>query len=340
MKRIIQLIILIALLSHFRTKENSARADKVQPGMKLIPGGEFVMGGTDINASPQEKPSHPVAVNGFYIDETEVTNQQFKEFVEATGYKTVAEKAPNWEELKKQLPPGTPKPEVDLVAGSLVFVQPTQAVVSLNDFSQWWHWVDGADWLHPEGPQSNIENRWNHPVVHIGHEDAIAYCQWAGKRLPTEAEWELASRSGKDGETYSWGNEFSPNGRFMANTFQGAFPNRNTVDDGFYATAPVKSFPPNAYGLYDMIGNVWEWTSDLYDFNYYAELAKQGKSINPAGSLTSFDPSEPFAKKYVTKGGSFLCSNNYCVNYRSAARQASAFDTGSSNVGFRCAKDQ
>lgn len=340
MNRIIQSIILIALITGCRMKENPERIDKGKPGMKLIPGGEFIMGGDDPNAGPQEKPLHPVVVNGFYIDETEVTNQQFKEFVDATGYKTVAEKAPDWEELKKQLPPGTPKPETDLVAGSLVFVQPAETVISVNDFSQWWQWMDGADWLHPEGPQGNIENRWNHPVVHISHEDAAAYCQWAGKRLPSEAEWEYASRGGAEDEMYSWGNEFSPDGRFMANTFQGAFPNRNSMDDGFYSTAPVKSFPPNRHGLYDMIGNVWEWTNDLYDINYYAGLAKQGKTFNPFGSRTSYDPSEPFARKYVTKGGSFLCSSNYCVNYRSSARQASAFDTGASNVGFRCAKDQ
>ena len=312
---------------------------EVSEGMKWIAGGEFMMGTNDESAYSHEGPAHPVVVKGFYIDETEVTNIEFKRFVEATGYRTTAEMAPQWEELKKQLPPETPRPDAPFKPGSLVFVEPTEIVESFQDYSQWWHWVEGANWQHPEGPESNLEQRWNHPVVQVSYNDAVAYCTWAKKRLPTEAEWEFASRGGKENQVYSWGNEFKVNGKFMANTFQGSFPNRNTVEDGFVNTSPIKTFPASPYGLFDMIGNVWEWTTDRYDFNYYKEVSNQGKVSNPIGSTVCFDPNEPYAIKYVTRGGSFLCADNYCSNFRTTARQGTAFDSGSSNVGFRCVRD-
>lgn len=309
-------------------------------GMVWIPGGEFTMGTDDPESYEAERPAHRVRVNGFWIDVTEVTNEQFKKFVEATKYVTTAEKKPVWEELKKQLPPDTPKPDdALLVPGSLVFTPPSYAI-SLNDYSQWWTWTPGADWKHPEGPRSSIEKRMNHPVVHVSYDDALAYCKWTGKRLPTEAEWEFASRGGREKERYSWGNDFMPAGKFMANTFQGAFPATNTSDDGYTSSSPVKTFPPNDYGLYDIIGNAWEWTSDYYNITYYAEIAKQPVANNPKGPDKPYDPREPYAEKRVTRGGSFLCADNYCVNYRPSARQGTAFDSGMSHIGFRCVKDK
>jgi sulfatase modifying factor 1 len=309
---------------------------KAQPGMVWIPGGEFIMGTDDPESYEHERPAHTVRVSGFWMDETEVTNAQFKTFTEATHYLTVAERKPDWEELKKQVPPGVPKPADSLlVAGSLTFKKPSEPVV-LNDYSLWWKWQPGADWRHPEGKGSDLEGRWNHPVVHVAYEDAMAYCQWAHKRLPTEAEWEFASRGGKQQERYGWGKEVTSNGKFMANTYQGSFPVSNTKEDGFESTAPVKSFPANPYGLYDIIGNVWEWTNDWYDVNYYKTLAAAQVTVNPRGPAKCYDPQEPYSQKRVSRGGSFLCASNYCVNYRPSARQGTAFDSGSSNIGFRC----
>jgi formylglycine-generating enzyme required for sulfatase activity len=306
------------------------------PDMVWIPGGEFTMGTNDPSSYPYERPAHRVRVDGFWMDITEVTNKDFKKFTDATGYVTTAETKPDWEQLKKELPPGTPKPADDvLVAGSLIFSPPAYAI-SLDDYSKWWSWRTGADWRHPEGPGSTIEGKENFPVVHVSYDDAVAYCKWAGKRLPTEAEWEFASRGGREGQRFSWGDDFNPGGRFMANTFQGVFPSTNSSDDGFAGSSPVKSFPPNDYGLYDMIGNCWEWTSDFYNVQYYEDLASKGLAINPKGAEKSYDPNEPFATKYVTRGGSFLCAENYCVNYRPTARQGSAFDSGMSHIGFRC----
>lgn len=297
--------------------------------MVWIPGGNFTMGTDDDNAYDHERPAHQVHVDGFYISETEITNKQFKKFVDATRYKTIAERKPTWEDLKESLPPGSPPiPDSVLVPGSLVFFRP-EAPVMLDDYSQWWVFVDGADWQHPEGPGSNLEGRWDHPVIHIAYEDAVAYCKWDGSRLPTEAEWELASRGAKRDD---------PNGKLVANTFQGAFPVADLKEDGFSGTAPVKSYPPNDFGLYDMVGNVWEWTSDLYAVDYYKTL-DQKIADNPAGPSKAFDPNEPYAVKRVTKGGSFLCASNYCSNYRPSARQASSIDSGSSNIGFRVVRD-
>ncbi|HMG94109.1 MAG TPA: formylglycine-generating enzyme family protein [Chryseolinea sp.] len=316
---------------------NGSHNDKSNPpGMVWIPGGEFTMGTDDPESYQYERPAHRVRVDGFWMDVTEVTNADFKKFVDATAYATTAEKKPEWDDLKKQLPPGAPKPaESILVAGSLVFSPPAYTI-SLDDYSQWWSWRNGTDWKHPEGPGSSIEGKDNFPVVHISYDDALAYSKWVGKRLPTEAEWEFASRGGREGQRFSWGNEFNPGGRFMANTFQGVFPSTNSGDDGFVGNAPIKSFPPNDYGLYDMIGNCWEWTSDYYNVNYYDELARKGLAINPTGSSKPYDPNEPYAVKHVTRGGSFLCAENYCVNYRPSARQGSAFDSGMSHIGFRC----
>lgn len=313
-------------------------SDQIPEGMVWIPGGEFMMGTDDVQAYRHEKPAHRVRVSGFWMDETEVTNKQFKKFVDETGYITTAEKRPDWEELQKQLPPGTPKPdESTLIPGSLVFSPPVYAV-SLDNYAQWWAWTPGADWLHPEGPDSDVGNRWDHPVVHISYDDAVSYCRWADKRLPTEAEWEFASRGGHENQRFSWGNEFTPSGKFMANTFQGVFPGKNTSEDGFSGTSPAKTFPPNDYGLYDIIGNVWEWTSDLYNVNYYRDLAQNGLAVNPQGPDRPYDPDEPYARKHVTRGGSFLCAENYCVNYRPSARQGTSFDSGMSHAGFRCVK--
>lgn len=307
--------------------------------MVWIPGGEFTMGTNEEDSYPFEKPAHRVKVDGFWMDATEVTNAQFKAFVDATGYVTTAEKKPSWEELKKQLPPGTPKPSEDVLqAGSLTF-NPPEFAVSLDDYSQWWSWTTGTNWKHPDGPGSTLEGKERYPVVHVSYDDAVAYATWAGKRLPTEAEWEFASRAGKEQQRYSWGNEFNPSGKFMANTFQGGFPSKNTGDDGFSGASPVKSFPPNEYGLYDIIGNCWEWTADYYNVNYYSELAAKGLAINPKGASVPYDPQEPFAIKRVTRGGSFLCADNYCVNYRPSARQGSAFDSGMTHISFRCVKD-
>jgi formylglycine-generating enzyme required for sulfatase activity len=297
------------------------------------------MGSDELDTYEHERPAHRVKIKGLWMDETEVTNEQFKIFTEATNYITTAERKPAWEELRKQLPPDTPKPpDSVLMPGSLIFHAPAQPVMS-NDYTLWWEWKKGVDWKHPEGPQSNLDGKWNHPVVHVSYEDALAYATWAGKRLPTEAEWEFASRGGREQQRYSWGNDVNPQGKFMANTFQGSFPANNLKEDGFEGSAPVKTFPANEYGLYDMIGNVWEWTSDWYDANYFQTLARNAVTENPKGPEKSFDPNEPYAQKRVTKGGSFLCANNYCLNYRPSARQGTAFDSGLSHIGFRCVTD-
>jgi formylglycine-generating enzyme required for sulfatase activity len=307
--------------------------------MVWISGGTFTMGTNEEEAYSHERPAHRVQVSGFWMDESEVTNEQFEAFVKATGYVTVAERTPSWQDLQKQSPPGTPRPADSLlVPGSLVFNPPKEPVM-LDDYSQWWRWMPGASWKHPDGAGSDLVGKMRWPVVHVAYEDAEAYCKWAGKRLPTEAEWEFASRAGAEQQRYAWGNEVKVNGRFMANTFQGSFPNYNSAEDGFGGLAPVESFPPNAYGLYDMIGNVWEWTSDWYDVRYFQTLARSPLSVDPRGPEGPYDPNEPYAIKRVSKGGSYLCAADYCVNYRPSARQGPAFDSGMSNLGFRCVKD-
>jgi formylglycine-generating enzyme len=305
--------------------------------MVLIPGGIFNMGARDDNfARADEYPVHKVSVSSFYMDPHPVTNAQFSAFVEATGYVTTAEKEVDWEELKKQLPPGTPKPDAELLApSSLVFTPPAHPV-GLNDVSQWWSWVQGANWKQPLGPGSSIKGMDDYPVVHVSWHDASAYARWAGKRLPTEAEWEYAARGGNDDYIYPWGSERINEGKVKANSWDGNFPNHNSLADGFELLAPVAQYPPNDFKLYDMAGNVWEWCSDLYHHEYYKTFEPQKVANNPAGPETSFDPMEPGASKRVIRGGSFLCNDSYCSGYRAAARMKNTEDTGMSHLGFRC----
>jgi formylglycine-generating enzyme len=309
---------------------------KTPPGMAWIPGGAFLMGTNDKESFPDERPAHLVQVQNFWIDQHDVTNVEFFKFVEATGYITTAERKIDWEDLKKELPPGTSKPDdSSLAPGALVF-KPTSGPVPLDDLSAWWRWVRGANWRHPEGPESSIQGRENHPVVQVSWNDAVAYAQWAGKRLPTEAEWEFAARGGLEAKRYVWGDEFKPGGKYQANTWQGIFPVRDSGEDGFAGTSPVESFPANGYGLYDMGGNVWQWCSDWYRADSNMEAASKNVCRNPVGPAESYDPGDPYAPKRVVKGGSFLCNPDYCESYRPSARRGTPPDTGSSHTGFRC----
>ncbi len=322
-----------------QAESTTTHAPQVSEGMVYIEGGLFEMGADNEQARPDEYPKHKVKVNGFWIDTHEVTNAQFGEFVEATGYVTTAEKKPDWEEMKKQLPPGTPKPPDDvLVAASLVFT-PTQYAVDLNNYSQWWSWVTGANWRQPEGPGSTIKGKENYPVVHVSWYDAKAYADWAGKRLPTEAEWEYAARGGKQQKIYPWGDEHIDMKAVKANSWQGQFPNFNAERDGYYGLAPIKTYQPNGYGLFDMAGNVWEWCADWYHYDYYKMNADHALLTNPTGPKGSYDPMEPSVPKRVQRGGSFLCNDGYCSGYRVASRMKSSPDTGMSHVGFRCVSD-
>jgi sulfatase modifying factor 1 len=312
--------------------------DSAPPGMVWIPGGEFTMGTDSELGWPDEKPAHRVRVDSFWMDETDVTNAQFREFVEATRYVTTAEKPPDVEEIMRQSPPGTPRPPKEkLVPGSLVFT-PTKEPVSLKDFSQWWRWTPGAEWRHPEGPGSTIDGKDDHPVVHVSWFDAVAYAKWAGKRLPTEAEWEFAARGGLDNKPYVWGDDKPTDTNIHANLWQGEFPYRNTAADGYERTSPVKAFPPNGYGLYDMSGNVWQWCSDWYQRDLYRERGSRGVIVNPTGPERSSDPARPFMSQRCQKGGSFLCHDSYCSRYRPSARHGCSPDTGMSHVSFRCVK--
>ncbi|WP_430425150.1 formylglycine-generating enzyme family protein [Maribacter litoralis] len=307
-------------------------------GMVWVSGATFKQGavGNDKIAMNHEKPAIDVMVDGFFMDATEVTNAQYAAFVKATGYVTVAERGIDWEELKKQVPAGTEKPHDSILQpGSLTFKKSKSSVPNLYDFSQWWNWTIGADWRHPNGPGSSIQGKDNYPVVQVSYEDALAYCEWANRRLPTEAEWELASRAGSYGTIYNWGDDVSVLAK-RANTWEGEFPVENTKADGFEFRAPVKSYPPNAYGLYDMAGNVWEWTSDWYNTNYYKETkAKNTVLVNPTGADSPFTPNNPLAKERVIKGGSFLCSESYCASYRVSARMGSSMDSSLEHTGFR-----
>jgi formylglycine-generating enzyme required for sulfatase activity len=298
------------------------------PDMLWIPGGEFLMGSD--KHYREEAPAHNAGVNGFWMDRTPVTNAAFARFVAATNYVTVAEKVPNAQDYPGALP------EM-LVAASTVFIKPTQRVDMRNAYN-WWHWVPGANWRHPQGPQSTLEGKENHPVVQLALEDVEAYLKWSGKELPTEAEWEFAARGGLAGAEFAWGNEFTPNGKYMANTWQGKFPYQNTLEDGFEGTSPVGSFPANGYGLIDITGNVWEWTLDWYADGHAVRHACCTVD-NPRGGSrdASYDPHTPNVKipRRVIKGGSHLCSPNYCMRYRPAARMAQAVDTGTSHLGFR-----
>ena len=277
------------------------------------------------------RPVHQVYVDGFFMDETEVTNAQFSEFVKSTGYVTVAEQKPTHEEFPEAS-------EEDLVAGSVVFTPPAHQVSLQNHYS-WWSYVKSADWRHPDGPESSISGKEDYPVVHVSWEDAAAYAKWAGKRLPTEAEWEFAARGGKSGELYPWGNQLNPSGKWMANTYQGKFPMQDAMIDGYKGTAPVMKFAPNNYGLYDIAGNVWEWCNDWYTPDYYEKLKAAGIANNPKGPDASFDPSEPGQKKKSQRGGSYLCTDQYCTRYMSGTRGKGEWRSATNHLGFRCVKD-
>lgn len=303
-------------------------------GMVWIPAGEFMMGGDDQWSKEDEFPKHKVKLSGFYMDKTPVTNQQFKQFIDATNYITTAEQVPDWEFIKTQLPEGTPKPHDSLLQpSSLVFSPPNQPV-QLNNHLVWWSWVQGANWKHPKGPDSNIDELSNHPVVHVTHNDALAYAKWSGKRLPTEAEFEYASRGGLVDNIYPWGNELINKGAVKANSWQGEFPITNLYTDGFYHTSPVGIYPANNYGLYDMAGNVWEWCADWYHYDYYKTLGELTE--NPKGPESSYDPNDVMVQKRVTRGGSYLCNDSYCSGFRVAARMKSDSYSSQAHVGFRC----
>lgn len=336
---------------------NPATPDPPARHMVWIPGGTFLMGSNDFY--PEERPAHRATVDGFWVDEHPVTNAEFRRFVKATGYTTVAERRPD-----PALYPGANS--ALLVPGSLVFRKPAQRV-SLKDHRSWWAYVPGACWKHPEGAGSNLGGRDHHPVVHIAFEDAAAYAAWSGKVLPTEAEWEFAARGGLDGAAFVWGNEFAPRGRARANTWQGEFPWQNLKIDGYEGTSPVGAFPPNGYGLYDMAGNVWEWTSDYFTPDHSrmagnthaAETTEsppgacctptnlhreESEQYNVARNSQSNVPTQPggpaapgdYIPRRVVRGGSHLCAPNYCLRYRPAARQGEAVDTSTSHIGFRC----
>jgi sulfatase modifying factor 1 len=323
-------------LSLRKQPTSMARGSSPECDMIWIPGGMFCMGSD--RHYPEEAPAHRVAVDGFWIDRTPVTNRQFKEFVKATGHTTLAEIKPDPRHYPGALPHM-------LYAGSLVFTPPGHAV-DLRDWGRWWTFLKGADWRHPYGRKSSIHGLDDHPVVHIACGDALAYAQWAGKSLPTEAEWEFAARGGLDGAEFAWGDEFTPGGRHLANTWQGEFPIQHLSEDGYERTSPVTSFPPNGYGLYDLIGNVWEWTDDWFASRHCASkpVADPVKGCcipeNPRGGpeSASYDPHQPTVKipRKVIKGGSHLCAPNYCRRYRPAARHAEAIDTSTSHLGFRC----
>jgi formylglycine-generating enzyme required for sulfatase activity len=312
--------------------DNMAIADPaLTKNMVWIEGGSFLMGSEEFYA--EERPVHEVAVDGFWIDEHQVTVAEWRRFIKATGYVTMAERPLDADDY----------PDADsalLVPGSLVFHR-TRGPVPLDNYMNWWSYVPGADWRHPEGPNSSLDGRDRHPITHVAWEDVSAYAVWAGKALPTEAEWEFAARGGLEGKVFTWGDEFAPRGRMMANTWQGEFPWENQLLDKFERTSPVGTFPPNGYGLYDMAGNVWEWTSDFYSPQHdEPQHACCGPATNPR--VTSPDmsyetgrPGENIPRR-VVKGGSHLCAPNYCLRYRPAARQAQAVETSTGHIGFRC----
>ncbi|KRD06421.1 sulfatase-modifying factor 1 [Flavobacterium sp. Root901] len=324
------------------TIENKNKPNgKAPEGMVWIPGGEFSMGSNVEDESlcslsgvtKDAAPIHRVYVDGYYMDKTEVTNEEYDKFVKATGYITVAEQKPTKEEFPTAA-------EEDLITGSVIFT-PTPSAVNLNNYLQWWSYVGGTDWRHPLGPQSSIKGKEKYPVVHITYEDAAAYAKWAGKRLPTEAEWEFAARGGKTGEIYAWGNILKPKGKFQANIYQGHFPIKDgdTGEDGFKGIAPVAQYAPNAYGLYDVAGNVWEWTNDWYSVDYYKTLSESGKvARNPQGPDAYNDPKDPSEIKRVHRGGSFLCTDQYCTRYMVGTRGKGEVRSAANHLGFRCVK--
>ena len=322
---------LLAMASDVK-EPRAAPGDAPAPGMVWIPGGTFTMG-SSFEHFPEEHPPHPVTVDGFWMDAFTVTNEDYTRFVRATGYETVAERP-----IDPAVFPDL-KPE-QLVPGSLVFKQPP-GPVDLANLSHWWKFIAGASWRRPEGPGSDVSKRRKHPVVHLAWEDVDAYATWTGKEIATEAEWEFAARGGLEGATYTWGEEFAPGGKMMANTWQGEFPWQNFKSDGYARTAPVGSFPPNGYGLRDMAGNVWEWTADFYTPQHgVEEMCSCCTPANPRvmsveQSFDEHDPGAAHIPRKVIKGGSHLCAPNYCWRYRPAARQAQMVDSGMSHIGFR-----
>ena len=337
--RIITIIFLFFFIfSNCKNDKILKNTNNVAPkGMVWVEGRILSVGAktSDEYSMDREKPAHKVYVNGFFIDITEVTNKQFKLFVESTGYKTVAERDIDWEELKKQLPDGTLKPHDSILQpGSLIFNKNAKNVVNMNNYNQWWTWKIGANWKNPEGLSSDVKLIDDHPVVHIAHRDAIAYCKWANRRLPTEAEWEAAAQGKNSNSIYTWGD--NPNILNQnANTWQGTFPVKNQSIDGNEFISSVKSYPPNTIGIYDMLGNVWEITSDLFNINYYNQTDLSKVIYNPNGAKVSYNPSNPYQIEYVMKGGSYLCHSSYCASYRISARMGVSIDSGSDHAGFR-----
>ena len=306
-------------------------------GMVWVEGKSYTKGAkqNDDYAMMREKPSHEVYIDGFYIDVTEVTNNQFQKFVNETGYLTIAEREIDWDEMKKNLPAGTPKPHDSILQpGSLIFNDKLKKVDNMNNYFQWWRWQTGANWRSPKGPGSNIENKGNYPVVHIAYEDAKAYCEWANRRLPTEAEWESAAQGNYKNAVFPWGDDLKLLNS-NANTWQGNFPVKNESIDGYEMIAPVKSFPANSIGIFDMVGNVWEITDDLFNVNYYSEISTETELKNLKGASSCYNPSNPYEIQYVMKGGSFLCHDSYCASYRISARMGVSVGSGSDHTGFR-----
>ena len=341
--QIIFILFIILLNQSCKNQTQIKKAEQISQisGMVWIPGGIYDMGASDSDrmALSHEKPKHTVKVDGFYMDETEVTNAQFSRFIQATNYITTAERPVDWELIKQQLPPGTPKPHDSLLLpGSLLFKKTKESVPNLYDFSQWWRWTNGANWKQPEGKGSSIDGKDNHPVVHVSYEDAMAYCHWAGRRLPTEAEWEFAARGGKRDKIYFWGDLTDKLSSYV-NSWEGEFPVDNTQADGFEKSAPIKTYPPNGYGLYEISGNVWEWTSDWYSSQYYQYCKENSITNNPKGPNEAFNPNNPYIDERIIRGGSFLCNASYCASYRVSSRMATDPNTSLEHLGFRTVMD-
>ena len=333
----VSIVISAMFFSCANNQKDKSISFETPDGMVWVEGKSYTKGAkqNDDYAMMREKPSHEVYIDGFYIDVTEVTNDQFQKFVNETGYLTIAEREIDWDEMKKNLPAGTPKPHDSILQpGSLIFNDKLKKVDNMNNYFQWWRWQTGANWRSPKGPGSNIENKGNYPVVHIAYEDAKAYCEWANRRLPTEAEWESAAQGNYKNAVFPWGDDLKLLNS-NANTWQGKFPVKNESIDGYEMIAPVKSFPANSIGVFDMVGNVWEITDDLFNVNYYSEISTETELKNLKGASSCYNPSNPYEIQYVMKGGSFLCHDSYCASYRISARMGVSVGSGSDHTGFR-----
>ena len=333
----VSIVISALFFSCANNQKDKSISFETPDGMVWVEGKSYTKGAkqNDDYAMMREKPSHEVYIDGFYIDVTEVTNNQFQKFVNETGYLTIAEREIDWDEMKKNLPAGTPKPHDSILQpGSLIFNDKLKKVDNMNNYFQWWRWQTGANWRTPKGPGSNIENKGNYPVVHIAYEDAKAYCEWANRRLPTEAEWESAAQGNYKNAVFPWGDDLKLLNS-NANTWQGNFPVKNESIDGYEMIAPVKSFPANSIGIFDMVGNVWEITDDLFNVNYYSEISTETELKNLKGASSCYNPSNPYEIQYVMKGGSFLCHDSYCASYRISARMGVSVSSGSDHTGFR-----